>query len=63
MFFIPIQVGIQDLSHLVIIYSCFSIMGLPVVGLNAGPVKALKAARVLRPLKLVSNVPSKIKYF
>ena len=42
----------------------FSIMGLPSVGMgeNAGPMKVVKAARVLRPLKLVSGVPSKL-YF
>ena len=36
-------------------------MGLPSVGMasNAGPMKVVKAARVLRPLKLVSGVPSK----
>ena len=46
-------------SHIVILFS--SIMGLPSVGMgqNAGPMKVIKAARVLRPLKLVSGVPSK----
>ena len=36
-------------------------MGLPSVGMgqNAGPMKVIKAARVLRPLKLVSGVPSR----
>eukprot|EP00111_Clytia_hemisphaerica_P007045 TCONS_00020428-protein len=36
------------------------ILGLPSVGMgeNAGPMKVIKAARVLRPLKLVSGVPS-----
>ena len=38
----------------------FRIMGIPKLGLNAGPTKVIKAARVLRPLKLVSNVPSKV---
>ena len=40
-------------------------MGLPSVGMgeNAGPMKVVKAARVLRPLKLVSGVPSKLWLF
>ena len=40
-------------------------MGLPSVGMgeNAGPMKVVKAARVLRPLKLVSGVPSKLYTF
>jgi hypothetical protein len=29
------------------------------IGINAGSLKALRAARVLRPLKLVSGIPSK----
>ena len=42
----------------------YSIMGLPSVGMaeNAGPMKVIKAARVLRPLKLVSGVPSRFYY-
>lgn len=44
---------------------CFRILGIPSIGraigfTNAGPMKVIKAARVLRPLKLVSGVPSMI---
>ena len=45
------------LSHL----SLCSFISLPELklGINAGSLKALRAARVLRPLKLVSGIPSK----
>lgn len=41
----------------------YSILGIPAIGKivgmeDPGPMKVLKAARVLRPLKLVSGVPS-----
>jgi len=41
-------------------YFC-SLLSLPQlnVGIDAGSLKALRAARVLRPLKLVSGIPSK----
>ena len=46
----------------------FRILGIPSIGraigfTNAGPMKVIKAARVLRPLKLVSGVPSMIALY
>ena len=39
----------------------FSLLSLPELDVfNAGSLKALRAARVLRPLKLVSGIPSKL---
>ena len=32
------------------------------ININAGSLKALRAARVLRPLKLVSGIPSKLMF-
>lgn len=43
-----------------LVSSCFSIMSLPQLGLDidVSSMKALRAGRVLRPLKLVSGIPS-----
>ena len=42
----------------------FSLLSLPELQVfDAGSLKALRAARVLRPLKLVSGIPSKSKKY